>query len=86
LKTLYGLRDSPLVRFREVTSFMGNISFEPLCSEACVFVNKDRSVWIYVDDMAIAAAMTFQIDCVPKQLRAVFSVIELGEVNNFVGI
>ena len=38
LKTLYGLRDSPLVWSREVTKLMKHTGFEPLSTDACVFV------------------------------------------------
>ena len=44
LKTLYGLRDSPLVWFREVTELMKREGFTPLSSEACVFVSRDFKV------------------------------------------
>jgi hypothetical protein len=38
--------------------------FELLSSKACIFVNRDADVWImlYVDDMAIAAAIKKQIE------------------------
>src|SRR5580692_5098757 len=48
LKTLYGLRDSPLVWSREVSKLMKEVGFRPLMSESCVFVNRDKSVWIMV--------------------------------------
>jgi Reverse transcriptase (RNA-dependent DNA polymerase) len=88
LKTLYGLRDSPLVWFREATKLMRKAGFEPLASEACVFVNKDKSVWIvlYVDDMAIAAVTKDLIDSVACQLGSVFTLTPLGEVKTFLGI
>ena len=64
LKTLYGLRDVPLVWFREVTKLMKKEGFTPLSSEACVFVSKGLKVWIilYIDDMAIAATTREQIE------------------------
>ena len=39
-----------------------------------------------MDDIPIAAATKFQIDYVTKQLGAVFSLTELGEVKNFLGV
>ena len=88
LKTLYGLRDSPLAWFREATKLMRKAGFEPLASEACVFVNKDKSVWIilYVDDMAIAAATKDLIDTVASQLGSVFTLTPLGEIKTFLGV
>jgi hypothetical protein len=88
LKTLYGLRDSPLVWFREVTKLMRKAGFEPLASEACVFVNKDKSIWIilYVDDMAITAKMKDLINFVVSQLGSVFTLTPLGEVKTFLGM
>jgi hypothetical protein len=88
LKTLYGLRDSPLVWFREVTQLMRSLGFEPLSSDACVFVNKDKSVWImvYVDDMAIAAATREQIEAIARQLGEAFSLDALGDIKKFVGL
>ena len=80
LKTLYGLRDSPLVWFREVTELMKREGFTPLSSEACVFVSQDFKVWImlYVDDMAIAAATKEQIEQVACQLGETFELTALG--------
>jgi hypothetical protein len=88
LKTLYGLWDSPLVWFREATKLMRKVGFEPLASEACVFTNKDKSIWIilYVDDMAIAAVTKEVIDSVSNQLGSVFTLTSLGEIKTFLGV
>ena len=88
LKILYRLRDSPLIWFWEVTKLMKREGFEPLSSEACVFVNRDADMWImlYVNDMAIAAATKEQIEKVAKQLGETFSLTTLGEVEQFLGL
>jgi hypothetical protein len=88
LKTLYGLRDSPLVWFREVSELMRKEGFTPLSSEACVFVSQDFKVWImlYVDDMAIAAVTKEQIEQVAHQLGETFALTALGEVDHFLGL
>ena len=88
LMTLYGLRDSPLVWFREVTELMKREGFSPLSSEACVFVSKDFNVWImlYVDDMVIAATTKEQIERVANPLSDTFPLTALGEVNYFLGL
>ena len=88
LKTLYGLRDAPLVWFREVTKLMKKEDFTPLSSEAYVFVSKDLKVWIilYVDDMAIAATIKKQIDEVANQLSKTFDLTTLGEVDHFLSL
>jgi hypothetical protein len=41
---------------------------------------------IYVDDMAVAAATKGEIDSVIKELGATFTLIELGEVEAFLGL
>jgi hypothetical protein len=84
LKTLYGLRDSPLVWFREVTQLMKSLGFDLLSSDTCVFVNKEKTVWImvYVDDMAIAAAT--KDETVARQLGKVFLLDALGDIEKFV--
>ena len=68
LKTLYGLRDSPLIWFREATVLMKKAGFEPLTSQACVFVGRKNNIWVmlYVDDMAIAAATKEEIKASQK--------------------
>jgi hypothetical protein len=88
LKTLYGLRDAPLVWFREVTKLMKKEGFTPLSSEAYVFVSKDLKVWIilYVNDMAIAATIKKQIDEVANQLSKTFDLTTLGEVDHFLSL
>ena len=88
LKTLYGLRDSPLIWFREATKLMKRAGFEPLSTDACVFVGRNGAVWlmIYVDDMAVAAATKEEIDSVVKELGATFTLTELGEVEAFLGL
>jgi hypothetical protein len=88
LKTLYGLRDSPLVWFREATALMKKAGFEPLASQACVFTGCGNSIWIilYVDDMAIAAATKEEIESIAKILDATFTLMPLGEVDSFLGL
>ena len=88
LKTLYGLRDSPLVWSREVVKLMKEVGFRPLMSESCVFVNEDKFVWImvYVDDIAIAAWSKAEIDRVAHQLGSKFMLTEIGEVKTFLGL
>jgi hypothetical protein len=67
---------------------MKKAGFEPLASQACVFINRENSVWImlYVDDMAIAAATTLEIERVTKVLNETFTLTVLGEVNSFLGL
>ena len=88
LKTLYGLRDSPLVWSREVSTLMSKVGFRPLLSESCVFVNEDKSIWImvYVDDVAIAARTKAEIDGVAYKLGSKFTLTEIGEVKTFLGL
>ena len=88
LKTLYGLRDAPLIWSREVVKLMYSLRFEPLSTDACVFVNRDKTVWImvYVDDMAIAAATKDQIEAVARQLGEAFTIEPLRDIQKFVGL
>jgi hypothetical protein len=87
-KTLYGLRDSSLVWFREVTGLMDACGFVPLATDSCVFRSKDNKVWIlvYIDDMAIAAATKEQIEAVAKQFEKYFVLKRLRDVETFLGL
>ena len=42
LKALYGLRESLNQWFKTVTKLMCDLRFEPLASESCIFISKDR--------------------------------------------
>ena len=60
-KALYGLRESPLLWYNEITGTLREKLFERTSEEACVFTNGRIIVLVYVDDILVIS---------PRDLKA----------------
>jgi Reverse transcriptase (RNA-dependent DNA polymerase) len=91
-KALYGLRQSPLLWYREIVEVLKQLGFEPLDSELCLFRNsslglqKPVFLLLFVDDMLIAAESTDLVARVKYALSQHFELKELGDVSLFLGL
>ena len=87
LCTLYGLKQSPLLWYEELTKFLKSIKFSPLYSDACVFRNHDSGdiIVIYVDDLIIIGISNSDVDATAKLLGGRFELKELGNINFYLG-
>jgi hypothetical protein len=58
LRALYGLKQSPMLWYREFEKFIRNLGFTPLFADACLFRHGNGCIIIiYVDDV-LAMALT----------------------------
>jgi hypothetical protein len=67
---------------------MQKVDFEPLTSEACIFINRDKSIWIilYVNNIAIMVLTKEIINSASNQLGSIFTLTLLGEIKTFLGM
>lgn len=86
-KALYGLRQSPLYWFLTIKPVMEHLGFESLRSDLCLFRHKKTGalVVLYVDDLLVAARTMGIINAICDQLRGVYDLKEIGEVQRFLG-
>jgi hypothetical protein len=89
-KALYGLRDSPLLWYKEFSDTLLSIGLEASNEEPCLFFNKDRTTFVlfYVDDILLL----FHKDAQEKALKLFQYVLDkytikfIGPVNWFLGV
>jgi hypothetical protein len=87
-KALYGLRKSPLLWQRELTSTLTRIGFKPVPHEPCCLTNGGVLVFFYVDDIVFAykkqdgATAEAQI----AQFRSKYNLTGGGQLQWFLGI
>jgi hypothetical protein len=83
LRALYGLKQSPLLWYEELTKFLDSLGFAALCGDACVFQHAytHAIIIIYVDDLVLMALKTAIIDDFAEQLKSRFELSELGELS-----
>ena len=84
-KALYGLKQSPLLWFETISAHLRQYGWTPIPGDECVFQNHDALIVIYVDDLAVAAATSEQIDSVAANLASAFEVTDLGDIHYYLG-
>ncbi|EGD75302.1 hypothetical protein PTSG_12513 [Salpingoeca rosetta] len=79
-KSLYGLRQAPKLWYASVWKTIGGSGFQRLRSDACIFVNQDRTVMIcvHVDDFLVAATTQEHMDRAEAVLAANYDLKNLG--------
>jgi hypothetical protein len=82
LRALYGLKQSPMLWYREFEKFIRNLGFTPLFADACLFRHSNGCIIIiYVDDVLAMALIKAIIESVVSgPLRDAFKLRELGDV------
>lgn len=87
LRALYGLKQSPLLWYEELTTFLRSIGLEPVQSDPCLFIDRATGAYvlIYVDDLLLIAKTVPIINNVAKILGKKFPLKELGDVSWFLG-
>jgi hypothetical protein len=82
LKSLYGLKQAPKAWNDALDKYLKSIGFEPLVSDACVYVGKWEGVvvyiLIYVDDMLIAASSRVIMAQVKAKIHSKFPITDNG--------
>jgi hypothetical protein len=87
LRALYGLKQSPLLWYDELTAFLRSIGLAPTISDPCLFVHLDTNAYvlIYVDDLLIIATTIAIVDQIAMLLGQRYSLKKLGNVSWFLG-
>lgn len=86
LRALYGLRDSPLLWYKEIVSRLVQMGFKPLAKEPCILIHPDGlMVLLYVDDLLVAAPLLAQVTDFKSTLNQHFSIKDLSEARQFLG-
>ena len=87
-KSLYGLRQAPKLWYASVWKTIGASGFERLRSDACVFVNHDRTIMVcvHVDDFLIAATTQDLMDQAEQMLAANYRLKNLGMPKKYLSI
>ena len=86
-RALYGLKQSPLLWYEELTTFLRSIGCRPLRSDPCLFVHSATGafVLIYVDDLLVFAKSSAIVDQIAGLLAKKFPMKALGDVTWFLG-
>lgn len=86
-RALYGLKQSPLLWYEELTTFLRSIGCRPLRSDPCLFVHSATGTFIliYVDDLLLLAKSDATVDQIAGLLAKKFPMKELGDVTWFLG-
>ena len=89
-RALYGLRQAPRAWFQCFTTFLKSLEFHGSRADYSMFVyNSDDSMAIlllYVDDIVLTASSPSLLHRLLTQLKAEFSMNDLGRLNYFLGI
>lgn len=85
LKSLYGLKQAPKAWNDALDKYLKSIGFEPLVSDACVYVGKWEGIvvyiLIYVDDMLIAASNRAIMAQVKAKIHSRFPITDNGPLS-----
>lgn len=87
-KALYGLRRSPLLWQRDLTSILLDIGYKPVPHEPCAFLRNGIIVFFYVDDIVIAYRKEKQSEAreTIRQLKQKYELQGGNDLHWFLGI
>jgi len=87
---VYGLKQAPRTWFRTLSEYLVSKRFVPCVHDACLFVRRteDRCcyIFVYVDDLVIAANSVEEMGIVKGELRDKWSMKDLGPIESILGI
>ena len=88
LKALYGLRRSPLLWYRELSSKLKELGLQVVSEDACVYHDGKILVFFYVDDIIMMFRKEHQarFEQIQRGLFNAYEMKDLGELRWFLGI
>ena len=88
IKSLYGLKQSPRVWWKLISTYLGSIGFEKVDSDwGLYFRPRDRTyLLLYVDDVLIASPSMGPIEDVKRSLQAKWKWTDMGEAAYVLGL
>jgi hypothetical protein len=85
-RALYGLKQSPLLWYEELTKFLRSMDLKPSVNDPCLFMHPSGAyILVYVDDLLIMGKSLELIDKLASLLGAKYALKELGDVAWFLG-
>jgi hypothetical protein len=89
-KNLYGLKQAPRVWHKTIDPFLQSLGFAPIPADPCLYVKWNGSalsmIALYVDDLAIAADQTSDLQTTKSALKARFKMTDEGPLEFILGI
>ncbi|MCO5559697.1 hypothetical protein L7F22_013298 [Adiantum nelumboides] len=90
LKSLYGLKQSPLQWYRRFHGCMANLGYQRLQSDPNVYTRHATYIFlvlaIYVDDILLLCSSLTALDAAKTELHASFSMTDMGPLHYCLGI
>jgi hypothetical protein len=85
---LYGLKISPLLWYKELTSTLAKFRLKPVPGTNCLFTNKRLIVFFYVDNIAVLFAKKdlLKLEEFKAKLLNQYKIYALGNLQWFLGI
>ena len=87
-RALYGLKDAPLLWYKELTKTLAMLGLRPVPNTPCLFISNDLIVFFYVDDIVVlvhlsklAAHKDFE-----TKLMKHYKLRSMGQLKWFLGI
>jgi hypothetical protein len=85
-RALYGLKQSPLLWYEELTKFLHSMDLKPCFSDPCLFMHPSGAyILVYVDDLLLIAKSLELVNKLASLLGARYAMKELGDVSWFLG-
>jgi reverse transcriptase-like protein len=87
-RALYGLREAPLLWYREFTENLEELGLYPVPGVNCLYTNDWLTIIFYVDDIIAiySSRHTSKMDHFEAQLLQKYEIRALGETNHFLGV
>lgn len=86
-KSLYGLKQAGRLWNNYLSNALIKIGFRPAIADPCVYLGEAGAMMlIHVDDVLILAQSEAQVKHTISKLKEMFSLKELGEVRNYLGV
>jgi hypothetical protein len=89
-RTLYGLKQASRTWHLELRDFLCSLGFESSDADPCLFVLRSGSdivfIFVYLDDMLIAAPTCEAVESVKNNLLSKFDARDMGEAGLFLGV
>ena len=85
-RALYGLKQAPQVWYDRLTAYLTKNGFKRGPADTTLFIRKDKNSFvvaqIYVDDIVFGAMNDFLAHSFADEMKAMFEMSMVGEVNN----
>jgi hypothetical protein len=90
VKSLYGLKQSARNWFDTLGTFLMSKGFRRSKTDPCLYVFRDHQgvafIFVYVDDMLIAATTADLVERTKRQISSKWSITDLGPVSHYLGM